>query len=143
VFGFRYRHKANVTVWAEAYRTPHGVVLEVRPSVGAVGPFRLKIKKDEEGALITVIPMVAAGSALVEADRLPKTRRAFRNEVVSQGETVSTSAIFHMTCDLVNLVGWFVILDITGRGIFRDGLNWQSRVFVPVPDNVSTHAGTQ
>jgi hypothetical protein len=140
VFGIRYRHKANVSVWADAYRTIHGVFLEARPSVGAVGPFRLNIKRENDGAQITVIPVVAIPGGTADADCPPQTRRAFTNQFVSQGETVSSSAVFSVPEDIENLIGWFVTFDLTGRGILRDGLNWQGRVFVPLPgDSVAAH----
>lgn len=132
LLAWRYRHKANVSVWAQVYRTPGGLVLEARPSVSAVGPFRLKFKEDD-GALLTITPVIATATGTANADRLPKTRPAFDNQFVAQGETVTSSALFHMDDDIDNLIGWFVTFDVTGRGILRDGLSWQDRVFVPLP----------
>jgi hypothetical protein len=130
----RYRRKANVSVDALAYVTPYGTVLEVRPSIGAVGPFRLKIKEGEDGAQITVTSVVATANGGTVDVGTPETRRAFRNQFVSQGETVSSSTLFRPDTAIDALIGWFVTFDVTGRGLLRDGLSWQARVFVPVTD---------
>jgi hypothetical protein len=130
---FGYRHKANASVSAYVYWTASGLILEVRPSLGAVGPFRLKIKDSDDGAEITVTSQVVVDGTPADAASEPMKCRAFREDFVSQGETVSTSSIFAMREDAENLVGWFVTFDVTGRGFLRDGLSWQSRVFVPLP----------
>jgi len=96
VLAIRYRHKATVAISAEAYRTPHGIVVAARPSVSSVGPFRLTFSPTD-GAVITVIETLA--TELGEKNGRTRVRAAFagKRTFVGQGETLTSSAILDLT----------------------------------------------
>lgn len=139
VITYFFSRRANASVTAEAHRVSGGaVVLEVRPSVTALGPFGLKFKKSDPPT-ITVIEILRCTGDTANGRFLP-SREAFPSDVggeeqfVNAGETLTSTALFPAEPPNANLIGWCVVLSVASRGIVRHGLHWGDRVFVPVPD---------
>jgi hypothetical protein len=138
VIAILYSRKATATVSAEAVVTNSGTLVSVRPSIYALGPFKLKFA-DSDGAVVRVTPVLATESDGTRSDEVSsKKREAFpadetgRPQFVSPGETLTSSLLFRVGLDTPGLIGWSVSLNIASKGFLRHGLHWADRVFVPM-----------
>lgn len=143
-----YRHKANLGIKAEVAATDSGTVLAVRPSVSAVGPFKLKFA-DEHGAVVQVRRVFATDKGGTATEQSAwKRRNAFpadetgQRQFVSPGESLSTTTLFRVDPQEPKLLGWLVSLNIASKGVIRHGLHWAERVFVPVTSPFEARGGS-
>lgn len=138
VVALLYARRANASVTATAHRLPGGeLVLDVRPSVTALGPLTLRFSKKEPPQVeVTEVLGTASGTT----DGVPfSPRQAFpddergKAQFVSPGETLTSMVLFRGESQHSALLGWCVCLSVRSRGIVRHGLSWGDRVFVPLP----------
>ena len=121
VIAILYSRKATATVSAEAVVTNSGTLVSVRPSIYALGPFKLKFA-DSDGAVVRVTPVLATESDGTRSDEVSsKKREAFPADETGRPQFVSPG-----------LLGWSVSLNIASKGFLRHGLHWADRVFVPM-----------
>jgi hypothetical protein len=132
-----YSRRATAIVSAELVITEHGSIIAVRPSVNAIGPFKLKFA-DSDGAVVHVTSVQATDSGTYSDDENAKNRDAFptdekgKAQFVSPGEILTTSLLFRVDPSSPRLLGWLVSFHVASKGIVRHGLHWADRVFVPV-----------
>jgi hypothetical protein len=148
----RYGRRASVSVEAKAMQHSSGVVLSVRPTVKAVGIFRVKFH-GPRGAVIRVAewyvppgydpdlgydPQNPHGLALVEG-RVWEHAAVFGEkgeQFAEGGEALSTTSDFLLPNPSPSTVGWSVNLFIAAPTRWMPGSSgaWADRIFVPRPD---------
>ena len=137
VVAILYSRKATATVSAQAITVDSGSVIAVRPSVNAIGPFKLTFA-DSDGAVVQVTPVFATEKGTSTDNDNAKIREAFptdetgKAQLVSPGETLTSTLLFRVDPSTPQLLGWLVSLNIASKGVVRHGLHWADRVFVPV-----------
>ena len=129
----RYGRKATAQVEAAAYEAAGTLVLAARPSVRAVGVFRLTFR-EEQGCTITVTEVWTTQSGLAEG-RQWQTEAVFGPNFVEAGETIWTTVLFELGPPAERLIGWRVVLNIavTRRFQREREWTWDDRIFVPTP----------
>jgi len=137
----RYGRKATVNLSAEAVPTATGAIVSVRPSVQAVGIFRLRFHGNR-GAVVTTTEVWADVAGDLHDGRFWDQDAIFGPSFVEGGETLTTTVV----CLLKNLptavVGWSVSIAIAvprRRLIPGDSWTWADRVFVPRPAPVAAN----
>jgi hypothetical protein len=132
VFAVMYGRRATVTISAEVHRSHGRVILAARPSVCAVGLFRLRFH-EPEGAGVVVTEVIATDEPYVLADgRHWNAEFVFGPSFVEGGETLTTTVTFDLGPLPPNVAGWRVSLGIDVTRILSDW-SWADQVFVPVP----------
>lgn len=134
-----YRHKATLGIEAELSAANNGSILAVRPSVGSVGPFKLRFA-DMDGSVVEIIKVFPSETGTrTEIYDPPKRRNAFpadekgNNQFVSPGETLASSLLFRVDPIPTDLFGWLVAFNVASKGrLIRRGLYWADRIFLPV-----------
>jgi hypothetical protein len=127
-----YGRKATAQVAAEAYLANGSVLLSTRPSICAVGLFRLKFTGDD-GATVRVTEMVQTEHDLRDG-RHWDAEAIFGESFVEGGETLTTTVVFPLGPLPVEVVGWRVSFGVTvQRWPSGQGWSWADQVFVPRP----------
>ncbi len=136
VLAARYGRKASVHLSAEAVETARsGVLVRVRPSVSAVGIFRLRFRKNR-GAVVTTTEVWADDEGELHDGRFWDQDAIFGPSFVEGGETLTTTVVFPLGEPPARVVGWRVSIAIAvprRRLIPHDSWTWADRVFVAVP----------
>jgi hypothetical protein len=144
VVAIYYRHKATLGIEGKVVTTDSGSILVARPTVAAIGPFKLKFR-DKEGAVVTLTEVVVEADGGVKTDdanarpkdAFPKDKKR-KAQFVSPGESLSSGCLFRVDPSTPRLLGWWVSLNIASKGWLRHGLHWADRVFVPVASSPTT-----
>lgn len=138
MLGIAFARRANATIAAECHRLTDGsLLINARPSVTAIGPFRLKFsnKNIPKVKLVEIISSGAGtrdGNSLGERDAFPRDMHG-KEQFVSPGETLRSTVVFRPGTPSADLIGWRVELKVASRGFLRGGLHWGDSVFVPLP----------
>jgi hypothetical protein len=135
VLAARYGRKATVQLSAEAYWTPDVVLVSVRPSVMAVGIFRVRFK-ESRGAVLTTTELWMDTKGGVNDGGHWDQDAVFGPSFVEGGETLTTTTVFPVGKPQSNVVGWRVSIAIQVPRrwyVPGDAFTWADRVFVPVP----------
>lgn len=136
ILAILYSRKATAEVTADVHTTLNGTILAVRPSVAALGA--LKLQFEQQSLEVSEVLRRAEGHGTEDGFTWP-ARPAFpadmrgKEQFVSPGETLTSSAIYDVDPKKPRLVGWVVCLNIKSKGLIRHGLNWSDRIFVPLP----------
>lgn len=132
-----YGRKATAILAAEAHIADHMVLLSARPSVRAVGVFRLRFSGDD-GATIRVTEVWRDEDGLVdgqfwEAGAVFGPAAGGGGHFVEAGETLLTTVLFNLGPLPPGVVGWRVSFGINvERRRFGGSWSWADQVFVPV-----------
>lgn len=127
-----YGRKATANVTAAAYLADGAVLLSARPSVCAVGLFRLKLA-DENGATVRVTEIVQIEDGLRDGRRWD-AEAVFGDSFVEGGETLTTTVVFPLGPLPQEVIGWRVSLGVTvQRWPSGRQWSWADQVFVPRP----------
>lgn len=138
----RYGRKASVSLTASATRSPggNGVILAARPSVKAVGVFRVRFH-DRGAGTVKVTELFAyedeEGYSELEDGPFWYSEPLFQQQFVEGGEELLTTATFPLPSPAPAMVGWRVSveIDVPYRFLRRHpGWQWVDQVFVPVPE---------
>ncbi len=125
-----YGRKATAQVSARAYLANNVVLLSTRPSVCAVGLFRLKFA-DDDGATIRVTEIVQTDDGLRDG-RHWDAQAIFGDSFVEGGETLTTTVVFPLGLRPPEVAGWRVSFGVTvERWPSGRGWSWADQVFVP------------
>ena len=127
-----YGRKATAGVSATAHLTEEGVLISARPSICAVGIFRLKFA-DDDGATVRVIEVFRTDGGLTDG-RQWDAKAIFGPSFVEGGETLTTTVIFDLGPPPRGLVGWRVSFGVTSARLLRQGWSWADQVFVIRPE---------
>jgi hypothetical protein len=137
VIAILYSRRATATVSAKVVVTTSGSLVSVRPSIYALGPFKLTFA-DSDGAIVRLTPILATQSGTTSDEANSKSRDAFpademgHRQFVSPGETLTSNLLFRVQPDTPGLLGWSITLNVASKGFLRHGLYWADRIFVPV-----------
>jgi hypothetical protein len=133
VIAARYGRKATAQVEGTAYEAAGTAMVVVRPSVRAVGVFRL-VLTDDDGCSVTVTEVWATPDGLSDG-RQWRSEAVFGPNFAEGGETVSTTVVFDVGPPHPQIVGWRGVLDVAvARKFRRDRVwTWDDRIFVPAP----------
>jgi len=133
IIAVRYGRKATAQVEATAHLASGTTIIAVRPSVRAVGVFRL-VFRDEDGCIVTVTEVWTTPDGLADG-RKWQSEAVFGPSFVEAGETIWTTVIFDVGTRDRRVVGWRVALAVTvARRFWRDReWSWDDRIFVPAP----------
>lgn len=130
-----YGRKATANLTAAAYLTDGAVLLSTRPSVCAVGLFRLRFAV-EEGATIRVTEMVQIEDGLRDGRR-SDAEAVFGDSFVEGGETLMTTVVFPLGRLPQEVVGWRVSFGVTvQRWPSGRQWSWADQVFVARPTGI-------
>jgi hypothetical protein len=131
VVAIRYGRKATAQIEASVYEAGNTILLAARPSVRAVGVFRLAFADD---CRTTVTEVWTTREGLVQG-RKWGSRAVFGPSFVEAGETIWTTVVFDLGPPSEYLVGWRAVFDVTvSRRFGRNGeWVWNDRIFVPSP----------
>ncbi|GEM_PF-3287820 len=127
-----YGRKATAQVTGEAYVADGAVLLSARPSVSAVGLFRLKLG-DHDAATIRVTEMIHIEGGLRDG-RHWDAEAVFGGSFVDGGETLLTTVVFPLGALPAEVVGWRVSFGVTvQRWPSGRQWSWADQVFGPRP----------
>jgi len=134
VLAISYGRKATATVAAELHDADGQHLLAVRPSICAVGVFRLRFV-GPQGAQVRVNEILRTGGSLVDGLRFD-AEAVFGETFVDGGETLMTTVLFELGEPIPELVGWRVSFGVTveRRLVQSSGWTWADQTFVPRPD---------
>lgn len=130
----RYGSRANASVSAVSYEVDGGAIVVVRPSVSAVGAFRLNFA-DDRGAFVLVTEVWRVAQGITDG-RFWQQEAIFESQFVEPGETLMTSIAFPVESPLPSLVGWRVSFGLQAARWPRRSDRvwaWSDRAFVPAP----------
>ena len=127
----KYGCKANASIAGTAYMSNGRWYVVVRPSVQAVGVFRLRFP-DDYGTWIQVTEVRDHNGKLSDGRSWSKDR-IFNLDFVEAGETLTTSVLFPLGSEGSELVGWRLILVVrTMRWPAAAQVwEWSDTTFVP------------
>jgi len=135
-FTFLYGRRASVSIAAKPHETPNGLVIATRPTVKAVGVFRVKFR-NRDGIVVRLVEVYVDGNGDLQEDE--ETARehtgAFEQQYVDPGEELTTTVTFSPTNPPESVIGWTVYLGIsapTRLARFRTGW-WADQIFVARP----------
>jgi hypothetical protein len=133
VVAVRYGRKATAQVEGDAHETAGTTIVVVRPSVRAVGVFRL-VFAPGDGCSVSVTEVWVTPDGLADG-RQWRSDAIFGPSFVEAGETVWTTVIFDVGPPHPQVAGWRVVLDVAvARKFRRDKVwSWDDRIFVPAP----------
>jgi hypothetical protein len=126
IFTARYGRRASVSISAEVSDVPGGYLIVARPSVKAVGVFRVKFTKGEGGSQLQVTQVFV--DAEWQPARVPEERRfdLFGDSFVEGGEELTTTTVIPVPKPPGSVVGWFLWLQVCAPNRFLrlDWLRW-------------------
>lgn len=132
---FLYGRRASAAISAEVHPTPAGFVVSTRPTVKAVGVFRVKFQEGR-GVVVRLTEVVVDDNGdLQENDNAWEHEGAFDQQFVDPGEELTTSVTFGPILPEPSVVGWMVYLRVTAPTRFarvRAGW-WSDQVFLVPP----------
>jgi len=135
--------KGTVVLTADAYLLAGRHVVAVRPSLHAVGVFRLNILQNDSAITVTEI-LGVPGIAGLQEGRVWQTAAIFGDSFVDAGEGLSTSVVFDLGPPAPDVVGWRVSATVAvSRFLRRTVWTWDDRLFLAIPGGgavPSTHA---
>lgn len=133
VIAERYGRKATAQIEGTAYEAAGATMVVVRPSVRAVGVFRL-VFAGEDGSTVSVTEVWATPDGLASGRRW-ESSAVFGPSFAEAGETIWTTVIFDVGPAHHRVVGWRVVLDVAlSRRFRRDRVwTWDDRIFVLAP----------
>jgi hypothetical protein len=128
-----YGRRAIVTVTATLVEAAdHSMILQVRPSLQAVGQFKIKVDQSDE-SYVAVIEVLRTDQHLV----LGKTRKVgtlFGKGFAIPGETLNSTVLFDLGIPPKEVDGWLVVISVGAQRIgSRQDKSWDDRIYVPVP----------
>jgi hypothetical protein len=126
IFTARYGRRASVSVKADADKIPGGYILTVRPSVKAVGVFRIKFTKGAAGSQIRVAQVyVDEQWQPVRITGEPR-QDIFGESFVEGGEELATTTVVPVSEPPGSVIGWFVWLQVCAPNRFLrvEWLRW-------------------
>ncbi len=137
-----YCRKATAIVAGEAHRAGGDVLIAARPSVRAVGIFRLRFGQDG-GSWLRLTEIERGPDSLVSGRQWDQPISVFgAGSFVEAGETLTTTVVFDVGRPDEAVLGWRLSFGIS-VGRFRKAQDWAwaDRMFIPVPIAVSHAAG--
>jgi hypothetical protein len=139
IVAVRYGRKATAQIEASVYEAAGTILMAARPSVRAVGVFRLAFTGDDS-SIISVTEVWTTQDGLVDGSTW-RSPAVFGSSFVEAGESIWTTVVFDLGPPSEYLVGWRVVLDVALTRRFRRGTDWvwDDRVFVPSPAATSVH----
>jgi len=129
----RYGRRASVSVSAEAYITPVGVVLATRPVVRAVGIFPVRFH-GTRGVLVGVTEVKRGDDGKLVTGQTWEQVEAFGPEHVEPGEELPTTVLFQVGPLTESIIGWRIDLGVQAPTRFLASSSaWADQIFVPRP----------
>lgn len=130
--------RASVSVSAEVHETPSGFVIAARPTVKAVGIFRVSFG-ETKGTTVRLTESYIDQDSHLQEGQYWELDSAFGQQYVDPGEELPTSVVFQPVNPAESVIGWFVFLRIsapTRLGRLRTAW-WADQVFVARPSQGS------
>ena len=103
----RYGRRANASVSAHAFDLGNEALIVIRPSISAIGVFRLRFSGAEGGAQIRVTEVCRSDRGLSDG-RFWDLGAIFETEFVEAGETLTTSVVLTVDTPAGIVLGWRV-----------------------------------
>lgn len=140
-FTARYGRRASVSVSAQLFQSHNVFAIIVRPSVKAVGVFKIRFTY----ARVTVVPLKFDSNA----EQLPSeppaiTENVFGDSYVEGGEELLTTIFQPVREPDTSTIGWFARIEVQASPRFLRGRlstlgtsnnsYWYDTVFVPIVD---------
>lgn len=121
IFALRYGRRASVSISARVRSSEAGLFIEARPSVKAVGAFRVKFRKGAEGSTVTVTQMWQDMNGTInEGLTYPPENSVFGDSFVDGGEELLTTTLIPIPgVTQRSVIGWTVWFEVRGAGRFR------------------------
>lgn len=138
LLAFLFGRRASVSLSAEVYETPSGFVVAARPTVKAVGIFRVSFG-ETRGTTVRLTEAYLDQDDLLQEGEYWELESAFGQQYVDPGEELTTSVVFQPVRPVESVVGWYVFLGIsapTRLGRLRTAW-WADQIFVARPSRGS------
>ncbi len=118
IFTARYGRRASVSISAKAQAVPGGYLITARPSVKAVGVFRVKFTKGDEGSHLEVDQVYV--DAQWQPVRVPSETRSnlFGDSFVEGGEELQTTTVIPVPTPPGSVIGWFLWVQVCAPNRF-------------------------
>jgi hypothetical protein len=139
VFTARYGRRGSVSVSAELVRSPQLCAIVVRPSVKAVGVFKIRFSYSR--VTVEVVRYDADGRFLSSSSPVLK-ENVFADSFVEGGEELLTTVFLPVREPDATTLGWFARIEVKAPSRFLRGRlsklpiagssYWYDTVFVPV-----------
>jgi hypothetical protein len=107
-FTVRYGRRASVSLSAEALRTEVGFVIVARPSVKAVGVYRVKFVEGPAGSTAGVTEMYPDASGRLHEGMTYPVHDLFGDSFVDGGEELVTTTLVSVPSPAGSVIGWTV-----------------------------------
>lgn len=132
LFTARYGRRASVALSATVQPTPTGFVIVARLSVKAVGVFRVRFRKGEEGSRIEVTEMYTDTDGEPQPAITYPRSNFFGDSFVDGGEELTTTTMVPVPSPSPSIIGWAVWLQVCAPYRFIR-LRWLRRVVALAP----------
>ncbi len=118
IFTARYGRRASVSITANVEPVPGGYLITARPSVKAVGVFRVKFTRGDEGSQLQVDQVYI--DAQWQSVRVPSERRSnlFGDSFVEGGEELLTTTVIPVPTPPGSVIGWFLWVQVCAPNRF-------------------------
>jgi hypothetical protein len=110
IFTARYGRRASVSICAESQRTPTSCAIVVRPSVKAVGVFKVKFKHCI--VKVSEVQKGSDGEYVSVENGIEHVENVFKNSYVDGGEDLQTSIFVPVPLPQSNVVAWAVRFEL-------------------------------
>ena len=132
----RYGRRASASISAQVYATPQGVVMATRPSVKAVGIFRVKFHVTK-GVKVHVQEVFISDDGELASARYWENGTNWGQQYVDAGEELTTTVLFRLLDPPVRVIGWQVYLSVSAPTRLvapNASASWVDQIFVALPD---------
>jgi hypothetical protein len=123
IFTARYGRRASVSLTAAAEPVPGGFLIIARPSVKAVGVFRIKFTKGEEGSQLLVSETYVAADWQPTRVQPVVVKDLFGDTFVEGGEELTTTTMVALPAPPGSVIGWTLWIQVCAPNRFLR-LSW-------------------
>jgi hypothetical protein len=131
-FAARYGRRASVSLTASVLPTPVGFVIVARPSVKAVGIFRVRFVKGNSGSKVMVVEMYQDDQGEPQCAKTYPRLNIFGEAFVDGGEELVTTTLIPVPTPAASVIGWAVWFEVHAPNRFLR-LRWLTRAVARKP----------
>lgn len=118
VMAARYGRRASVSISAEAQPTATGFLIVARPSVKAVGVFRVRLRSRADSSRVVVAEVRSSGGRDPVLARVATRSGFFGDVLIDGGEEQITTTLVPVPAPHPSAIGWAVWFQVSARNRF-------------------------
>lgn len=131
-FAARYGRRASVSLTARVLPTSAGFVIMARPSVKAVGIFRVRFVKGNSGSKVLVVEMYQDDHGEPRPAKTYRRVNILGEAFVDGGEELATTTLIPVPAPPASVIGWAVWFEVHAPNRFLR-LRWLTRAVARKP----------